>query len=108
MIRTIDFDTINLGGIPITVKMDLNSKQRELADYVVSELHRRYPQIHAAVYEPVPTYSDYLQIDILVEDTDEDTIIEIRTAGADIVSDILVDYGYMMLVGVYANQPELV
>ena len=106
MIRTIDFDAINLDGIPIAVKMELNSKQRELADYVVSELHSRFQEVCAAVYEPLPTYPEYLQIDILVENADDDTMIEIRTSGAEIVSDILVDYGYMMLVGVYENQLE--
>ncbi|MCU0427536.1 MAG: hypothetical protein MUF71_18130 [Candidatus Kapabacteria bacterium] len=108
MIRTINFNDIDLDGIPVSVKMNLNSKQRELADYVVSELRKCYKQVSSAVYAQAPTYSDYLEIDILTDGADEDTIIEMRTFGAEIVSDILVDYGYMMLVGVYENQPELV
>lgn len=106
MIRNINFDDIDLGRIPVKVKMELNPKQYELAQYVVSELRRSFPEIHAAIFEQVPNHSEYLQITILVERADEDRIIEIRTVGADIVSDILVDYGYMMLVGVYEYQPE--
>lgn len=101
MIRSIDFETTDIRNIPITVRIDLNHKQRELADYVVSEVRRTFPEVCGAVYEHVPTYPDYVQIELSAEDADEDRIIEIRSFGADIVSDILVDYGYMMLVGVH-------
>ncbi len=101
MVLDIDFEAIDLHDISVKVEIDLNHKQRELADYVVSELRHHFPEVCAAVYEQVPTYSEYVQITIFARGADEDRISEIRSFGADIVSDILVDYGYMMLVGVH-------
>jgi hypothetical protein len=100
MITAIDFEAIDVRDILITVKMDLNHKQRELADHVVSELRRHFPEVQSVVYEQVPTYPQYLWIEITAPSPDEDREYEIRSRGAEMVSDILVDYGYMMLVSV--------
>mgnify|MGYP006302326341 CR=1 FL=1 len=75
----------------------MNFKQEELIDELMIQIQERYPEVELIRVTESPESSSTLWIEVTAPE-DEDRRIEMREFGSDKVSDILLDYGYHMLV----------
>jgi len=75
----------------------MNFKQEELIDELMIQIQERYPEVELIRVTESPESASTLWIEVTAPE-DEDRRIEMREFGSDKVSDILLDYGYHMLV----------
>jgi hypothetical protein len=75
----------------------MNFKQEELIDELMTQIQERYPEVELIRVTESPESSSTLWIEVTAPE-DEDRRIEMREFGSDKVTDILLDYGYHMLV----------
>jgi hypothetical protein len=75
----------------------MNFKQEELIDELMAQIQERYPEVELIRVTESPESASTLWIEVTAPE-DEDRRIEMREFGSDKVSDILLDYGYHMLV----------
>ena len=75
----------------------MNFKQEELIDELMIQIQERYPEVELVGVTESPESASTLWIEVTAPE-DEDRRIEMREFGSDKVSDILLDYGYHMLV----------
>jgi hypothetical protein len=77
--------------------MRINSKQHELIEGLVSELNKKFPGVKFVDITESPENPNDLWINV-TEPEDEDTEIELTAFFSEKSADILMDYGYHMLV----------
>ena len=77
--------------------MRINFKQEELIDELVNTLRIKFPEIELINITESPEDSESLWINITAP-KDEDIEIELREFASDKTTDILLDYGYHMLI----------
>ena len=75
----------------------MNFKQEELIDELMIQIQERYPEVELIRVTESPESASTLWIEVTAPE-DEDRRIEMREFGSDKVTDILLDYGYHMLV----------
>jgi hypothetical protein len=78
-------------------KMSINFKQEELIDELVNTLIKKFPEVEFINISESPEDSESLWINV-TSPKDEDKEIELREFASDKTTDILIDYGYHMLV----------
>ncbi|MBF0228422.1 MAG: hypothetical protein HQK63_02325 [Desulfamplus sp.] len=77
--------------------MRINFKQKELIEKLVNKLKKRFPEVELIDITESPEDSESLWINITAPEK-EDREIELREFASDKTTDILVDYGYHILV----------
>ncbi len=75
----------------------LNFKQEELIEELMCQIKEKFPEVELIDVTESCETSTTLWINITAPE-DEDREIELREFGSDKVTDILLDYGYHMLV----------
>jgi len=75
----------------------INFKQEELIEQLVNHIRAKYPEVKLIEVTESPEDSDSLWL-IVTAPKDEDRESELITYSADKSMDILLDYGYHMLV----------
>ncbi len=75
----------------------VNFKQEELIQDLMSQIKERYPEVDLIGVLESPESRSSLWVEVTAPE-DEDREIEMSEFAADKVSDILLDYGYHMLV----------
>ncbi|QTA83112.1 Uncharacterized protein dnl_55060 [Desulfonema limicola] len=75
----------------------INFKQEELIEQLVNHIQQKYPEVQLIEVTESPEDSDSLWL-IVTAPEDEDRESELITYSADKSMDILLDYGYHMLV----------
>lgn len=75
----------------------MNDKQKELSTMLFEKLKKQFPEIEfVGITESVENPNN-LRVKILMPD-DEDREIELREMASEISTDILLDYGYHILI----------
>jgi hypothetical protein len=77
--------------------MRINFKQEELIEGLMNDIRSRFPEVGLIGVEESPEDSETLWINMTAPD-DDDREIELLRFGSEKVADILMDYGYHMLV----------
>lgn len=77
--------------------MRINFKQEELIDKLVNTLRNKFPEVEFIDITESPEDSESLWINVTAPQS-EDREIELREFASDKTTDILIDYGYHMLV----------
>jgi hypothetical protein len=77
--------------------MRLNFKQEELIEKLMNDIRKRFPEAELIDVTESPEGPETLWINMTAPD-DEDRKIELRQFGSEKVADILLDYGYHMLI----------
>ncbi len=77
--------------------MRINFKQEELIDKLLNTLGKKFPEVKFIDITESPEDADSLWINV-TSPKDEDREIELREFASDKTTDILIDYGYHMLV----------
>lgn len=77
--------------------MRINFKQEQLIDELINSLIKKFPEIKLVDITESPEDSESLWINITAPG-DEEREIELREFASDKTTDILIDYGYHMLV----------
>ncbi len=75
----------------------INFKQEELIEDLIRHIRGKYPEVELIDFTESPEDPESLWINITAPE-DEDREIELRTFASDKATDILLDYGYHMLV----------
>ncbi|CAN2040992.1 conserved hypothetical protein [Candidatus Magnetomoraceae bacterium gMMP-15] len=75
----------------------INFKQEELIEKLINQIKEKFPEIDLINITESPEDPESLWINLTAPD-DEDREIELREFSSDKVADILLDYGYHMLV----------
>jgi hypothetical protein len=75
----------------------INFKQEELIQGLVRKIKKRYPEVELVTVVESPEDPETLWIRVSAPE-DEDREIEMREFASDKATDILMDYGYHMLV----------
>ncbi len=75
----------------------LNFKQEELIDKLMSQIKERFPEVDLINITESPEDPESLWINV-TRPYDEDRDLELLEFAGDKVTDILLDYGYHMLV----------
>ena len=75
----------------------INFKQEELIDDLLHQVKEKFPEVELIDVTHSPEDPESLWINVIGPE-DEDREIELRAFASDKVSDILLDYGYHMLV----------
>lgn len=84
--------------------MRINFKQEELIQNLLHDIKRVFPTVELVDITHSPEDSDSLWINVTAPEN-EDEEIELRSFASEITTDILVDYGYHMLVmPIYGKQ----
>ncbi|MEZ4528827.1 MAG: hypothetical protein R2941_23190 [Desulfobacterales bacterium] len=77
--------------------MRINFKQEELIKKLMKSVKRKFPEVELINVSQSPEDSESLWIQVSAP-KDEDKEIELRAFASDKTTDILIDYGYHMLV----------
>ncbi|QTA83733.1 Uncharacterized protein dnl_61480 [Desulfonema limicola] len=77
--------------------MRINFKQEELIKNLMKSVKRKFPEVELINVSESPEDSESLWI-LVSTPKDEDKEIELRAFASDKTTDILIDYGYHMLV----------
>ncbi len=77
--------------------MRINFKQEELIRKLIRTIRRKFPEVRLIDVTESPEGPETLWINITAPE-DEDREIELRRFGSDKAMDILLDYGYHMLI----------
>jgi hypothetical protein len=77
--------------------MRINFKQEKLIDELINTLRNKFSEVEFIDITESPEDSESLWINVTAP-KDEDKEIELREFASDITTDILLDYGYHMLV----------
>ncbi|MEZ4526215.1 MAG: hypothetical protein R2941_09880 [Desulfobacterales bacterium] len=77
--------------------MRINSKQQEIIDGLLNDLQKHFPDVRFVDISESPENPNDLWINV-TEPDDEDREIELRKYFSEKCTDILLDYGYHMLV----------
>lgn len=75
----------------------INFKQRELSQMLFEKLKDRFPELELVDIIESPENPDSIWVTVVMPD-DEDKEIEIREKASEISADILMDYGYHILI----------
>lgn len=75
--------------------MKINLKQQELIDTLFNKVKAQYPEIVFKDLEVSPDDPEHIWINIIA-DMDEDKEIEMSHYSAELTTDILLDFGYMI------------
>ncbi|MCK5524760.1 MAG: hypothetical protein KAI83_16670 [Thiomargarita sp.] len=75
----------------------MNLKERELSNQLFTTLKRQFPEIDLVEIVESPVQADGIRVRMIMPE-DEDKEIEIREKASEISTDILLDYGYLMLI----------
>jgi hypothetical protein len=78
-------------------KIRINFKQEELIDELVNILIKKFPEVELIDITESPEDSESLWVNVTAP-KDEDKEIELRAFASDKTTDILIDYGYHILV----------
>jgi uncharacterized protein (UPF0332 family) len=85
----------------------MNFKQEELIDELIAQIQERYPEVELIRVTESPENSSSLWIEVTAPE-DEDREIDLIEFSGDLVTDVLMDYGYHMLVMPTRYMPEAV
>ncbi len=77
--------------------MRINFKQDELIEKLMNDIKQEFPEVELIKITEGPEAPETLCINMTAPE-DEDREIELRRFGSEIVADILLDYGYHMLI----------
>ena len=77
--------------------MSINFKHEELIDELVNTIIKKFPEVEFINISESPEDQESLWINV-TSPKDEDKEIELREFASDKTTDILIDYGYHMLV----------
>jgi hypothetical protein len=77
--------------------MKLNHKQTELIDQLAKEIEQKFPEIRFVDVAPSPEGENTLWLNF-TKPKDEARLIEIIEYGSNRTMDILLDYGYHMVI----------
>ncbi|HLC15279.1 MAG TPA: hypothetical protein VJL89_03525 [Thermodesulfovibrionia bacterium] len=77
--------------------MRINFKQEELINKLINTVKNKYPEIELINVTESPEDPESLWINVTAP-KDEDKEIELREFASDKTTDILLDYGYHMLI----------
>ncbi|MGH7449870.1 MAG: hypothetical protein ACRENG_00840 [bacterium] len=77
--------------------MQLNYKLQELVDQLVKDIETKFPEVKFVSIEPSPESVNSWWLDFTKPD-DEDRLIELSEYASERAMDILLDYGYHLVV----------
>ncbi len=77
--------------------MRLNHKQEELIEQLVREIETKFPEVKFVRVSPSPEGENTIWIEF-TRPRDEDRMMEVGEYGANRTMDILLDYGYHMVI----------
>ena len=75
----------------------INFKQRELSQMLFDRLQDRFPELEMVDIIESPENPNSIWINVIMPD-DEDREIEARKMASELTADILMDYGYYILI----------
>lgn len=77
--------------------MRINFKQEELIEKLMNDIRQEFPEVELIDVTESPEGPETLWINMTAP-ADEDRKIRLREFGSEIATDILLDYGYHMLI----------
>jgi hypothetical protein len=77
--------------------MRINFKQEELIKKIMRAIRRKFPEVRLIDVTESPDDPETLWINMTAPE-DEDRKIRLREFGSEIITDILLDYGYYFLI----------
>ncbi len=83
----------------------MNSKQMELSQMLFNQLKAQFPEIELVSIVESPIYRDSIWVNIVKPEND-DIRLELNELAANISTDILMDYGYDIMIS-SATRAEL-
>jgi hypothetical protein len=83
----------------------MNSKQMELSQMLFNQLKAQFPEIELVSIVESPIYRDSIWVNIVKPEND-DRRLELNELAANISTDILMDYGYDIMIS-SATRAEL-
>ena len=75
----------------------MNLKERELSNQLFTTLKQQFPEIYLVEIMESPVQADSIRVRMIMPE-DEDREIEIREKASEISTNILLDYGYHILI----------
>ena len=75
----------------------INFKQKELIDYLLKRVQKKFPEIELIEITHSPEDPNDLWVNV-TKPEDEDREIELMEFASDIETDILLDYGYSIMI----------
>ncbi len=77
--------------------MRINFKQEELIEKLMNDIRQEFPEVRLIDVTESPDDPETLWINMTAPE-DEDRKIRLREFGSEIITDILLDYGYYFLI----------
>jgi hypothetical protein len=75
----------------------MNLKERELSNQLFTTLKQQFPEIDLVEIVESPVQADSIRVRLIMPE-DEEREIEMREKASEISTDILLDYGYHILI----------
>ncbi len=75
----------------------INFKQRELSQVLFDKLQARFPEVELVNIIESPENPNHIWVNIIMPD-DEDREVEVYEEAGKISTDILMDYGYLIII----------
>jgi len=85
----------------------INFKQRELSQMLFNKLKNQFPELELVGFSEGPEDPSDILVNVIMPE-DEDREVEVRGMAGEISSDILMDYGYVILASASPKDEKIV
>ncbi len=84
----------------------INFKQRELSELLFEKLKKKFPELELVDIIEGPENPNHIWVNVIMPD-DEDREIEVYEEAGKISTDILMDYGYMIIISAASSKEKI-